>query len=593
MRRVPAIVACLVATLLLAAPALAGPRSRDLRVATSTKIATLNPLLGQLASEYRVWALNFDVLVAFDARTMRPDLNHSLATGWKISADRLTWTFHLRRGVTWSDGQSLTAADVAWTMNFVDKRVAPADAEAVKTWTVEDPLTVVAHLRHPSVQMNSLWIYILPKHLWQGADTDQWKDFRVPLPLVGSGPYVVTRWNPDGTTVMVRNRHFRRPNSGPQRVLMTYYRSGSAAAADLARNRLDVLPSDTIDVPDAQRLQRASGVRVYRSPPFGLEYWVFNLAPDVTSRVHKSVVHDRAIRTALAWAIDRSRLVQAALLGYGAPGNTQVSRSYGRYSLDLSQDPYLGYHFDPARARRILDRAGWRPGPDGVRAKSGARAAFELAYSGMPSDRRAATLIRAWARNVGIEIDLRVHDTATLLDLEYHRASGTLMPDFDSELWSIGGDPTPEFLLSLFTKAQLGVWNDSGFVDKTYELVYQQEIRAENEQARIAASHKLQRIATKYLPYIELYEADDIGAVNTRTWSDWATQPSSRGQPLSEYGYDTIIALKPGNSAKPGYPGVPWALVLLGVLAALALGTSVRARRREEREPSELVEAPA
>ncbi len=67
MRRVPAIVACLVATLLLAAPALADTRSRDLRVATTTKIDTLNPLVGTLESEYRVWALNFDLLIAFDS----------------------------------------------------------------------------------------------------------------------------------------------------------------------------------------------------------------------------------------------------------------------------------------------------------------------------------------------------------------------------------------------------------------------------------------------------------------------------------------------------------------------------------------------
>ena len=63
MRRVPAIVACLLAALVLAAPALADTRSRDLRVATTTKIETLNPLVGTLASEYRVWALNYDILI--------------------------------------------------------------------------------------------------------------------------------------------------------------------------------------------------------------------------------------------------------------------------------------------------------------------------------------------------------------------------------------------------------------------------------------------------------------------------------------------------------------------------------------------------
>ena len=79
MRRGPAIVACLLAALVLAVPAHADTRSRDLRVATTTKIDTLNPLVGQLAAEYRVWALNYDLLVGFDRKTMQPDAQHSLA----------------------------------------------------------------------------------------------------------------------------------------------------------------------------------------------------------------------------------------------------------------------------------------------------------------------------------------------------------------------------------------------------------------------------------------------------------------------------------------------------------------------------------
>ena len=129
-----------------------------------------------------------------------------------------------------------------------------------------NPTTVVAHLNHRSVEMNSLWIYILPKHVWQAADTKSWEKFSPPLPLVGSGPYTVTRWNPNGTTVLERNPYFRRANTGPERVLMTYYGDGNGAVTDLEQNRLDVMPSDTLDVPDATRLQRTTGVRVYRSP---------------------------------------------------------------------------------------------------------------------------------------------------------------------------------------------------------------------------------------------------------------------------------------------------------------------------------------
>jgi ABC-type transport system substrate-binding protein len=309
----------------------------------------------------------------------------------------------------------------------------------------------------------------------------------------------------------------------------------------------------------------------------------------VTPRVHRKVVQDRAIRVALAWSMDRSKLVQASLFGFGAPGNTQLSHSYGRFALDLSNDPVLGYHYDPPRARRILEQAGWKLGSDGVRSKDGVRAAFELAYGGGSSEKRAVTLIRAWARDVGIEIDVRVYDTDKLINLEFNKDGKKLRPDFDTELWSIGGDPTPEFLLSLFTKAQIGFWNDSGFVDPMYEQLYQQELRASDESARLNAIHLLQRIAT----YIELYEADDIGAVNTRTWQNWTTQPSPVGQPITSYGYDTIIALRPGALASPSYPGVPWALAALGVLAALALGSSFLARRREQREPIEIADAPA
>ena len=596
MRRVPAIVAGLLAALLLTTPALAGTHARDLRVATTTKIDTLNPMVGQLAAEYRVWALNYDLLIGFDATSMKPDRDHSLAASWGVSDDGLTWTYHLRHNLEWSDGTPLTAHDVVWTMQFNKKVTGVAGVAEVKSWKAEDDYTVVATLSHRSVEMSSLWVYILPEHVWKAADTKNWETFVPPLPLVGSGPYTVTRWNPNGTTQLERNPHFRdrERNTGPQRILMTYYGSGDGAVRDLEQNRLDAMPSDTLDVQNAQRLQRTSGLRVFQSPAIGLEYWVFNLAPHVGPRVHKSVVQDLAIRKALAWAIDRSKLVEASLFGYGAPGNTQLSRSYGRFTLDLSDDPNLGYHYKPQRARQILDRAGWAIGPDGVRRKHGARAEFELAYSGEATERRAVTLIRAWARAVGIRIDARIYDSDKLVALEFSKnGEDELVPNFDTEIWSIGGDPTPEFLLSLFTRAQIGTWNDSGFSNTMYDKLYKQEVRATDDAARVSAIHKLQRIATEHLPYIELYEADEVSAVNTRTWTNWTTQPASGGQPITSYGYATIIALRPGERATPSYPGVIWALLGLAGLAVLAVGSALVGRRRERSEPIEIAEAPA
>jgi peptide/nickel transport system substrate-binding protein len=393
--------------------------------------------------------------------------------------------------------------------------------------------------------------------------------------------------------VMERNPHFRGTNSGPDRVLLTYYRDSNRAVTDLEQNRLDAMPSDTLDGADVKRLERTSGVRVYHSPAIGFEYWVFNLAPRVTARVHKSVIRDKAIRQALAWAIDRSKLVQASLLGYGAPGNTQLSRNYRPFTLDLSTDPVLGYHYDPRHARQILAAAGWKVGAGGIRRRNGVRASFQLAYAGGTIEKRAVTLIRAWARDVGIAIDVRVYDIDKLTALEFNTVNDKLKPDFDTELWSIGGDPSPEFLLSLFTKAQLGVWNDSGWVNDTYEHLFRQETRAADEAARVDDIRRMQRLAVANLPYIELYEPDDLGAVNTRTWQNWTTQPSPDGQPITSYGYSTIVALRPGALASTRYPGVPWALAALVALAVLGFSSSFLAHRREQREPLEIADAPA
>ena len=188
---------------------------------------------------------------------------------------------------------------------------------------------------------------------------------------------------------------------------------------------------------------------------------------------------------------------------------------------------------------------------------------------------------------------MRVYDYDKLVNLEFNKDDGKLTPDFDTELWSIGGDPTPEFLLSLFTRAQIGVWNDSGFSTRCTRTSSSRRCARRPMPRASTPSTSCSASPPTRLPYIELYEADDIGAVNTRTWQNWTTQPSPVGQPITSYGYDTIIALRPGTEATASYPGVGWALAALVVLAVLAAGSSFLAQRREDREPIEIADAPA
>ena len=150
------------------------------------------------------------------------------------------------------------------------------------------------------------------------------------------------------------------------------------------------MPSDTLDGPDVKRLERTSGVRVYHSPAIGLEYWVFNLAPHVTSRVHKSVIQSKAIRQGAGLG-DRPPQARA-----GVAARLRRTRQYAAlaqlralHARPLRATRCSATTTTPPHARQILDAGGWKLGPDGIRRKNGVRASFELAYAGGTSEKRA------------------------------------------------------------------------------------------------------------------------------------------------------------------------------------------------------------
>ena len=279
----------------------------------------------------------------------------------------------------------------------------------------------------------------------------------------------------------------------------------------------------------------------------------------MTSRVHKAR-HRRIRRSARRWrgrSIARSSS-QASLFGYGAPGNTQLPRSYGQFSLDLSDDPKLGYHYDPARARRILDAAGWSVGPGGMRREG-----------------RRARRVRARLRRQHVEREARRHadprpgratsasrstcastPPTSWSTSSSTRPAGKLRPDFDTQLWSIGGDPTPEFLLSLFTKAQIGVWNDSGFVNPQLRSALQAELQRADEPARAkrhpqAAAHRHDAAALHRALRGRRHQRRQHAHV------DELDDPAVAGRPA-----DHLVRLRhdhraaPGRLATPSYPGV-------------------------------------
>ena len=143
-----------------------------LRVGTMQDIDSLNPFAGYTVAAYEMFHLNYDMLTGY---APNGDVRPEIADSWTVSEDGLTWTFKIHPGITWQDGEPLTASDVAFTYNYIidnDLSAYTSSTLNIKEAVALDDATVEFHLKKPKATMLRLWIPIVPEHIWSKIPGD-------------------------------------------------------------------------------------------------------------------------------------------------------------------------------------------------------------------------------------------------------------------------------------------------------------------------------------------------------------------------------------------------------------------------------------
>ena len=162
--------------------------------------SSLNPMVGYLGTDYTFWALAYDIPINFSTTDFSPDYDHSIVTSVDASDDGMTFTYHFRPGVKWSDGEPFTAEDAAWTLTYYKENGVPnysADLALMDTAVATDDTTMVLTSKKPtsfySGESVFLYEYLLAKHIW-GKFQDDYKGAKqeTGFPSVGTGPYIIT-----------------------------------------------------------------------------------------------------------------------------------------------------------------------------------------------------------------------------------------------------------------------------------------------------------------------------------------------------------------------------------------------------------------
>ncbi|MBS6641361.1 MAG: ABC transporter substrate-binding protein [Clostridiaceae bacterium] len=301
-------------------------------------------------------------------------IGYDLATGYSVSEDGLTWTVTIREDAYFTDGEQLTAEDVAFTYNTVKASSSVNDFTMLDYAEATDDATVVFHMTRPF----SIWPYtmavvgIVPEHAYDSATYG--------ANPIGSGRYMLEQWDRGQQFILTANPDYYGEPPRMQRVVILFMEEDAAFLAAQA-GQVDVAyTSATYSNKTVEGYSLASYASVDNR---GINLPAVPAGTDSEGRaVGNDFTADVLVRRAINIGIDRQEMIDNVLNGYGTPA----------YSI-CDQLPWYNeaaeVEYDPEAAAALLDEAGWTMGEDGVRTKDGMRAELNLLYSNGDSVRQA------------------------------------------------------------------------------------------------------------------------------------------------------------------------------------------------------------
>jgi peptide/nickel transport system substrate-binding protein len=459
----------------------------------------LEPVLAATDVDQDVVRLAFAGLTQLDRDgSVVPDL----AT-FTTDADGKVWTFTIRDDAKWHDGQPVTAADVVYTVTLVqDKAYVGPYSDAFRGVIAVELAPRVVRFTLPdafgSFAANTT-LPLMPAHRLIGVGYRELPRQPFNLRPIGAGPFRVVEADARQVT-LVRNDdyykvHPERARPYLDRIILRSYPAASEALTALSRGEIDGVGG--LSTADAERARTFKNVSLYSFPTSDYTALFFNVRPD------KTTFRDRAVRQAIATAIDKGRVLDLAADGRGRVADEIVPPTSWAYVKDIKR-----YDRSLDEARRLLDEADWKDHDgDGVRDKGGVKLAFGISTSDEPARVSAALQIIDDLKLIGL--------AGTLRAVPFNDLIAKIVPErtFDALLIGItgGGDPDPYPLFHSSEIADPG-HNFSGYFTLPLDRALENSRRTSNQAKRLELIAPVFQTVAVEAPVIFLYFSDYLYA---------------------------------------------------------------------------------
>jgi peptide/nickel transport system substrate-binding protein len=548
-RRGTALLAAAVAVVAIAAGGSAGagaatPASAKaggsgiLRVGTLNYIDSFNPINFIEAQAYNAFIMIYPQLVQYSYTKKGYQFQGDWAKSWKVSKDGKTWTFTVRSGTKWSDGQPLTAEDAAWTINTVVKyangptAVAAPALNHVKNATAPNPTTLVIHYESPvgNVLAQLEQFFVLPKHVYEKyAATPGGKGLKTfhpeqHMPIVSAGAYTIKSYEKKGTTVFIPDPNFWGPPSHADAVALTYYTNADSMIADLKQGNLDWV--DQVPFDAIKAVSKMPGVKLDKTLGGETTNITWNSNP---RKLKNRELLDPRVKKAISMCVNRKQIINVVFQGHASlveslPGH-----------ISPMENPHLGpLKYDCKAGNAMLDKLGYKKGPDGIRvapATTGkyAQAAHPMSYDILtPTStdfniNREFQIVQQGFQAAGVKVTQKVGgDSTATYELETDSkcdASKSIgYSKFDIAMWDWVGYVDPDFQLSVVTKGQWCSWSDTGWDNPAYDKLYVKQGTTIDYEKRLAIVWKMQKMIWDNFVYTQLVN-EELYDAHSSKWT--------------------------------------------------------------------------
>ena len=465
--------------------------------------STLNPITATDAYASNVDDYIYESLLKRDEKTLQ--LTPVLADSWEVSEDHLLYTFHLKKGIKWQDGEPFTAGDILFSFDRIrDPKVDAAPLrnyyQDIEKLEVLDDYTVRFRYRIPYFKALEFCggIPIVPAHLFkEGEDFNQHAISRQPL---GTGPYRMLRWDTGKEIVLVKDKAYWGEKPYLDRIVFKIITDPTAALQVLKQGGLDFMslrPIQWVKQTQGRRFTENFQKLKYYQPSYSYIGW----------NLQRPLFADKRVRRAMTMLVDRETILKRILFGLG----TVVTGTF--YVNSPENDPNIKpYPYDPAAAAALLRSAGWVDrNSEGILQKDGTPFAFEFVISaGSKFAEQLATILQENLKDVGIRMDIRKLEWAVFIQrIEEHNFDACTLA------WSLSWETDP---YQLWHSSQVDGKGSNfvGFRNEEADRLMEAARREFDPEKRVKMYRRFSEILHEEQPYTFLFTTEALVAVDRR-----------------------------------------------------------------------------